>query len=730
MVVLTLAFLTLMVLYFVAFSELGMGATFYKYMARETPIGTISWVGGVVILTVGYVVDLRTWDRPYRVVKGVAIGLMVLCAGGIAASIFKEFPYAPLLVYFLTCVLVCAAVYQITLGVADAPQDFMLRVGWVSLLSGVCALVTCIIWSSVSDFWWGAATKVEFRNRLRVCTTTTMCSSYGGGVSCRAGCEEIPENSACDPAAEHCLAAMLLFSGGYIISVFNIMVGASLLFVVGGARPTAKATFFSIAGVFVSFLWIAASLNGASTNLANVLVAFSIAGIFILLVCKICLVSIETVHTNLVEIFDNDWGRAGACFILLWLTPVISVLSALNEQVRVHVYGDESHDQRWWTHEIEQVAKKMFTWEWTSVLKKSIGLAFGYIGIVVGVGKITTLFLAWLNIQLSESGMDVWSVSAVIFAVGIMLQFIPVVPGIPIYLACGVTIVPAAEIAFGGFHAACAWASFVAITCKLCGVALVQVTLGGLGRSSPQVRSLVGINTDPIRAFRLVGEKKVWFSTDLTTILIGGPDWPVAVMAGILDLNVLRMILGTLPVSVPVVTTVIAGGYLSKTGDEFQTLASVFSAISAVLFAMMTAAFIRVMRTLRDDPLMNKKSRNGVSVGMPIDEVVDKLDQKAKSKADLADKFVEWKTLSYTAKVVLVSSALTAWVGTVIAAFAADDCFNDVTLTSDYREAPIHSNFGNLLKYPMGTLSASLFVVSLGLYCLFRAVSALRYTCR
>jgi hypothetical protein len=731
--VLFIVFVKLMVLFFVAFSEVGEGATFYKSMAHDRGLGAFSLAVGVAILVIGYVLDMGKSGKNFQIIKFVAVGLLVLCVGGIAASIFKGFPYAPLLMYFLTSVVVCAAVYQLSAKfIKPVPIEvYMYQIGWVTLVTGTGALVVCLIWSGTNDFWWGAATKQEFRDRLRVCDDTVLCTSYQGGLACRAGCKELPEISACDPLEEHCLAAMLLFSGGYIVSIFNIMVGAALLCVISPSATKKKGrTFISIAAVLFSFLWIAASLNGVSTNLANVLVAFSVTGTFILVVCKISLMpsgDIGEMRNKAHVYFQSDWVRAGACLILLPLFPVIALLSVLNEGMRRYtVRGYVPVTNRWWTEEMEVIVTYMRDqWTWTSVFRKSIGLLFVYIGIVVGVGKITTLFLAWLNTQLVESGMNLWSTSGVIFAVGIILQFNPVVPGIPIYLACGVIIVPAAELYFGNFYSACTWATFVAMTCKLCGVALVQLTLGSLGRQSDYIRALVAVNSDPIRVFKLlswVGKKDQlgsqptqapYLSKELTLVLIGGPDWPVAVMAGILDLSVIRMLIGTLPVIVPVATTVIAGGYLSKTGDEFTALAGVFSAISAISFAMMTASFVGMLNDIQTN-------RSSDLALIAKDEAVETLDAANAKSAEIAERLVEWKVLSPPAKLVLFSSVLTAWFGTMIAVFAADDCFNDVLLTSDYRDAPINSNFGNLIKSPTGTVSALLLSASLGFYILFK----------
>ena len=37
------------------------------------------------------------------------------------------------------------------------------------LVGGVLSLIVAVVWAADSNFWWGEATKLEFRNRLRVC---------------------------------------------------------------------------------------------------------------------------------------------------------------------------------------------------------------------------------------------------------------------------------------------------------------------------------------------------------------------------------------------------------------------------------------------------------------------------------------------------------------------------------------------------------------------------------
>ena len=66
-------------------------------------------------------------------------------------------------------------------------------------VGGMLALVVAIVWAAYYNLWWGDATKIDFRNRLRVCKDTSnlgtspYCKSYGQlavhsyGTACLSG---------------------------------------------------------------------------------------------------------------------------------------------------------------------------------------------------------------------------------------------------------------------------------------------------------------------------------------------------------------------------------------------------------------------------------------------------------------------------------------------------------------------------------------------------------------
>lgn len=80
---------------------------------------------------------------------------------------------------------------------------------------------------------------------------------------------------------------------------------------------------------------------------------------------------------------------------------------------------------------------------------------------------------------------------------------------------------------------------------------------------------MVGVNSQAIRAMRVVLSEK-GFSANKVYVLVGGPDWPVSVLCGILGLDVLPMLIGSLPVATLVVPTALTGAfaYIGTLEDE------------------------------------------------------------------------------------------------------------------------------------------------------------------
>jgi len=380
---------------------------------------------------------------------------------------FKTRPYAPLLLYF---VLVCGFFTFIywMLYKTVALVSFLRSMGMATMFGGLVAMVTGLVWAGINDFWWGKESQQEFRDRLRVCEDMTVgngwCVSYGQrwGVACREGCPEIVSESACDPENPDCLAALLLWGGLFLMAFFTILCGLAIWLVAGSVKASVRGdprsgvkVFTSpLVRIFVLFLvvlimimYVASSIAGASMQLTNVVVAFSMLGIILLCAAFVGsigwgnvkgTVSAMPIVQKFFKLRQSDWIKAMFIVVFSPLLPFAIVMSFINQATRKclditkTLTAEDQHLMI--TLFFHSALENMRRWRWSSVLRKATVLGFLYFIIVVGVGKVTQLFLAWLNIQLSESGINIWGISGIVFLVGIILFLIPAVPGVPIYL--------------------------------------------------------------------------------------------------------------------------------------------------------------------------------------------------------------------------------------------------------------------------------------------------------
>lgn len=67
------------------------------------------------------------------------------------------------------------------------------------------------------------------------------------------------------------------------------------------------------------------------------------------------------------------------------------------------------------------------------------------------------------------------------------------------------------------------------------------------------------------------------------SILVGGPDWPTSVLAGILDCSLLQCLIGTIPCVFQASCAVISGAMLSRTGIPYDSMAGIFSVATIVI---------------------------------------------------------------------------------------------------------------------------------------------------
>jgi len=253
-IVLLVAYLPMLALYLLLFSEIGFGATIFKELTMLHEIAHIPAALGFLLIVFLYIVD---FDVGNAVLNG-----LLYAVGGLAFMVsvvlsFRSMPYAPLLCYFFFMTLYYLGIYFEFFGKSDDQHErvsiksYLSSTGKALIIGGCIGCLTFLVWAGVNNFWFGEDSKKEFRNRLRVCKNMTVsyeggppsaCSRYGAfGTVCPPGplCEQIVTDSACEPATGDeepaCLAAFMLWSAPLWVSAFSVIFGVALYLITASA---------------------------------------------------------------------------------------------------------------------------------------------------------------------------------------------------------------------------------------------------------------------------------------------------------------------------------------------------------------------------------------------------------------------------------------------------------------------------------------------------------------
>ena len=126
--------------------------------------------------------------------------------------------------------------------------------------------------------------------------------------------------------------------------------------------------------------------------------------------------------------------------------------------------------------------------------------------------------------------MNLFTVTIIIIAVGMFLFMLPPIPGLPIYLTAGIVLVSVGSNTLG-LYGAIIYACIVSLLLKLLACAVQQKMIGGSLGGNVGVKQMVAINSEGIRAMRVILSEN-GFTARKVVVLVGGPDWPVSVLCG------------------------------------------------------------------------------------------------------------------------------------------------------------------------------------------------------
>jgi len=424
-----------------------------------------------------------------------------------------------------------------------------------------------------------------------------------------AGCgENAEENDECLAAYIMWFTPMLAMLACILFSCFTYVLGLAIREENNTATHSRDKTKFAAKAFAFTFslvglgIWISASLSGGAEELSTLLLSFSMAALFVLGVGTVfALGGTENAKQKALE--SSSFLRATSKVVtethvdafraimlstpLTLLIPVFLFLSLVNQFVRrfvntsqIRLSMDEKLHRGWFTYRVSRFLASASEWRWTAICINLHYWICLLVSLNVLAGTFTVVFLSWLRVKLAKAG---FAFTYVIFSlVGLAMFLIPVIPGIPVYLTGGILLTDETSVNFfkralsesgetpsetKSYVCALLAASAACFVVKLLAVVMQQKLIGERLGKRVWIRQMVGINTKAMRAAKLVLSKR-GFSKAKVALLVGGPDWPTSVLTGILNLNVFEMLLGTVPVIFPVITTVLAGAFMLKQGTN------------------------------------------------------------------------------------------------------------------------------------------------------------------
>uniref|UniRef100_A0A7S2NPG3 Uncharacterized protein n=1 Tax=Haptolina brevifila TaxID=156173 RepID=A0A7S2NPG3_9EUKA len=308
-------------------------------------------------------------------------------------------------------------------------------------------------------------------------------------------------------------------------------------------------------------------------------------------------------------------------------------------------------------------------WAWSSILLKVHILGLLAWGFLYG-STLTYMGLAALIAFLRTVH---WLVASIIFFItGLSMFLLPPVPGLAVYLCAGVLLTPACEDTFG-YLGACAYSASLAFAMKLVAQVCQQKMIGERLGSSTQVKAMVGVNTDLIKSIRKILEQP-GLSLAKVSILCGGPDWPTAVLCGILGLEVRQMLIGLLPIFMLTIPTSLSGAFELRAEEAglwgpLATMMLLIAALVQLILGVLALYFIEQVKLTYE-------------LG-PDDEDVAKVEAEEAEFNAAFNAATRLEVMPLGTKLLLFSSTTVLVASAYLLIFTSGLCFEEFALTDD-----------------------------------------------
>jgi len=695
------------------------------------------------VIVIMYIFDEQYWPAPLRIVAWssiVAATCVTLCL------LVAVVPYGPICVF---TVLVPISIFGIRKTFfPNVPANVL--VGWnykVYVYMAGIILVAFFYWCSINGNKWDSETNAEYSQRAGCAvdfTNMEECENYyAEGVPCffDEDYEVITFSNTCTSRCidvyKACEEAFIIWSFPNLAAMSLFVMGFISKYLENPSDPNKNHHISALAKfctVFLFLFWIFASLAGAGEGLSSSLIAFAIS----MFIGSTIVFSVVFWNSLVANGRDNLIGGVKKQvesyinlvrgLVVLGFSPFILVyllFSMVNQLVRrvitrhcCRVPQPEYEHDGYFTLAVVAQIDNFLLWDHVKVISCAVYWGVGYVFLNVLVSKFTTVFLSGLIEFTSE--MNLLAVTGIVIGVGMTLFMLPPIPGLPIYLTGGIVLVSVGRNTLG-LWGSIGYACIVSLLLKLLACAVQQKLIGGNLGGYTGVKQLVSINSEGIRAMRVILSDK-GITARKVAVLVGGPDWPVSVLCGILGLDLFPILIGTIPVVALIVPTVFCGSFAymgsieSNDGVDLypwaDTMGAVASAIAAgCMFYFTISAAGAVKKTLeRDKEIID---------AIPIDESVREADAETARKNIFYSRATVWSSVPFAMKFILIMSLLTMMGCCYLLVIFNSLCFSEYDLMYTIREH-LGGNWTNIVL-PLGRLSLLLFAIAYSLLYTFES---------
>ena len=707
-----------------------------------------------------YLLDCHHWSSRFGIfLRRLCIVLLTIGFNALILCTSAKRPYAP-----ISVMLVMTPVFLSFVRLLFYPEVYARD--YISWLTGPLYLVSVLTF--ISWFIW---TLVKDENAWNVIRGIAEAEQAG----CKPDFDEYPDcqnadgsdnvcfevdlqdysitfdyycDEMCTQVYDSCLNTFMIWVGPFLVSVGFLCLSFFSSFIRRAqSQETDSLKFLKVWMFLVFVMWVTASLAGAGSGVTTALTAFTLAAFIasaVFLAVSFNHVErdeqIAGIKVKIVEKYGNhlDLFRG---LLIVTCTPIVVVwifLSMFIQGTRNlatkcfglarpasdtaslrNVYG-----AGYITSEARRLVREFQSWKTAKVCTYAVYWGILFMTMNVIVAQFTLVFLSWL-IEVTSS-MALFPVTGILVGVGMIMFLLPPVPGVPIYLTLGIVIVPVGQEKMG-LTFSILYAIAVSVCLKLLACTLQQKGIGGLLKNNVGIRQMVGVNSTIIRSMKLVLKEK-GLGVAKVSILVGGPDWPTSVLCGIMDLPLLPILFGTLPIVFLITPTLLTGSftYLSsmrtEDGQAMYPWAGTATAVSAAItglvqFGSMIVAAFFLEQTVAD--------RQDELDAIPIDKEVKEADERDEEFNEAYEEITKWEEMPFLAKLCLLLSLGFMIICCYVVQLFADSCFVEYELTYTI-DTHLGGDWKNIVL-PLGFYSIVIFIVSILFLIFFRSWASVSY---